>query len=117
MHWNRSALATALMAGFVCQAGRANDPPQISVISFEDTSCGTWVRSASQRELRQVYLYWFRGFLSGYNYGAPTKQVPLAASPDDATLTLFVDKFCREHPLNPFVSAAFDLVKELRPKR
>ena len=34
--------------------------------------------------------------------------------PNDATLSLYIDKFCRENPLKPFVSAAFDLVRELR---
>ena len=80
------------------------------VLSFEDTSCGAWVRSQRSSEARQVYLYWFRGFVSGYNYGSQSHQVPLDAMPDQETLALYIDKHCRENPLRPFFGAAFTLV-------
>ena len=88
----------------------------IAIHSFSDTSCGTWVSSAGNEVVRDQYLYWFRGFVSGYNYGNPQHQVALGRLPDPKTLALYVDKYCRHHPLAPFVSAAFDLVKELRDR-
>jgi hypothetical protein len=88
----------------------------IAVLSFEDTSCGAWERSNSEPPTRQVYLYWFRGFVSGYNYGSPRYQVSLQAMPDPDTLVLFIDKFCKEQPLRPFTSAAFQLVHEQRAR-
>ena len=54
--------------------------------------------------------------MSGYNFGSPEHQVPLAKMPDFATLDLYIDKYCRENPLKPFVNSAFDLVQELRDK-
>jgi peptidoglycan hydrolase CwlO-like protein len=180
----------------------------VPILSFADISCGAWARSQRDEPMRQVYLYWFRGFVSGYNYGSETKQVPLNAMPDPDTLSLedsakgksslvrkkssqeiqleqlrnqlsdlqikytekhpdilivrkkiaeledeiekakaklekeeglkieektlsidprynetedrlmlYVDKYCREHPLLPFIGAAIQLVKELSVKK
>jgi len=86
----------------------------IAVFSYQETSCGTWAESAASVDARAQYHSWFRGFVSGYNFGNPASQVRLARMPDQPTLFLFVDKYCREHPLNTFVGAAFELVKELR---
>lgn len=91
----------------------AQDKP-ISVFSYEDTSCGAWVKSAAVTEGRAQYHSWFRGFVSGYNVGNPENQVHLERMPNLQTLDLFIDKYCRENPLNPFISAAFKLVEEIR---
>ena len=48
---------------------------KISVLSFEDPSCGVWAKSTGDNSRRQVYEYWFRGFVSGYNLGNPDNQV------------------------------------------
>jgi hypothetical protein len=114
----RLLTASTLCALLACSHGFAHAQSQsdanIVVFSFEDTSCGAWVRSQHQPQLRQIYLYWFRGFVSGSNFGSDTHQVPLEAMPDFATLSLYIDKHCRENPLQPFVSAALSLVRELR---
>jgi hypothetical protein len=81
---------------------------------YADTSCGTWVTSAGSEGRRAQYTSWFRGFVSGYNFGNPDNQVLLGRMPDEQTLSLYVDKFCRENPLSPFVGAAYKLVEELR---
>ena len=65
---------------------------------------------------RAQYAYWFRGFVSGYNFGNPYNQVGLGRMPDLDTLALYIDKYCREKPLTPFTFAAFDLVRELRDR-
>lgn len=106
----RSALALLLLA---LPAALAQDRP-VSVFSYEDTSCGAWVKSANVTWARAQYFSWFRGFVSGYNFGNPGNQVHLERMPNEQTLYLFIDKYCRENPLNPFVSAAFKLVEELR---
>ncbi len=99
-------------------AAGENDRSEIIVFpSFTDISCGAWARSQKDEPTRQVYLYWFRGFVSGFNYGSETKTVPLNATPDPDTLSLYVDKYCREHPLLPFISAAVELVNEISVKK
>ncbi len=86
----------------------------IAIFSYQDTSCGAWVGSSDDLAVRAQYHSWFRGFVSGYNFGNPGNQVLLARMPDEQTLYLFVDKYCRDNPLKPFVSAALKLVEELR---
>jgi hypothetical protein len=106
-----------VVIGFFPLVSVAGENDLVPVLSFADTSCGAWTRSQRDRSMRQIYLYWFRGFVSGYNYGSETKQVPLNAMPDQDTLSLYVDKYCREQPLRPFIGAAFQLVEELRVKK
>lgn len=97
----------------VSAAASAQDRP-IAMFSFADTSCSQWVKSANVTWDRAQYDWWFRGFVTGYNFGNPENQVPLGRMPNSETLYLFVDKYCRDNPLHPFVSAAFKLVEELR---
>ena len=91
----------------------AQNAPVI-IFSYQDTSCGAWIKSADVKWARAQYYSWFRGFVSGYNFGNPGNQVQLERMPNEQTLSLFIDKYCRENPLNPFVSAGFKLVEELR---
>lgn len=109
-HLNKVVLFIFLMNGVVL----AEDRPSLAVFSYADTSCGAWVKSAEKDWERAQYVSWYRGFVSGYNFGNSGNQVPLERMPDEQTLYLFIDKYCRENPLNPFVSAAFKLVEELR---
>ncbi|MBI2993009.1 MAG: hypothetical protein HYY48_02390 [Gammaproteobacteria bacterium] len=94
----------------------AQDQP-VPLHGFEDMSCGAWAKSESNIAVRAQYLYWFRGFVSGFNHGSKAKQVSLEAMPNQETLALYVGKYCREKPLNLFVGAAFDLVRDIAVKK
>lgn len=111
----RTSIATAFVILSLSSLGALGQGrPPVSVFSYDDTSCGAWVKSADVTWIRAQYYSWFRGFVSGYNLGNPGNQVQLGQMPNEQTLYLFIDKYCRDHPLNPFVSAAFKLVEELR---
>ena len=114
MHLTLTLLA-AVVLGLAPHLAFAQAKP-LAVFSYADTSCGEWFRSANSEVARAQYTSWFRGFVSGYNFGSPDGQVPMGRMPDDQTLYLFIDKYCRDNPLNRFVSAAFKLVEELRPQ-
>lgn len=85
----------------------------IAVFSFQDASCGTWTRSSRDNAQREPYLHWVRGFISGYNAGNSERTVTLEAMPNQDTLALYLDKHCRENPLDSFFIAAFSLAKEI----
>ena len=102
-----------LLFHFAAYAAEDEDLP-IAIFSYSDTSCGAWGKSATNKSLRAQYSSWFRGFVSGYNKGNPGNQVQLESMLEGEALFLYVDKYCEEKPLNPFVSAAFKLVEELR---
>jgi hypothetical protein len=106
----RTALILVSTVGIVLQA---QPRPLVNIHSFADTSCGAWARSATDKGTRMQYQWWFRGFVSGYNYATPANQVALDKMPDMDTLDLYIDKYCREKPLNAFIGAAFELVGEL----
>ena len=78
-------------------------------------ACGTWAKSAQEPFTRAQYLWWIRGFVSGYNFGNPSNQIEIARMPNQETVALYVGKFCREKPLALFIGAAFELVKDLAP--
>lgn len=109
--------ATGLcIIGLASLAIQPPKPAPFTMFSFEDTSCGTWMKSARDESARAQYVSWFRGFVSGYNHGRADNQVEGTRMPDSSTLVLYIDKFCREKPLSPFVGAAIELVKETRQR-
>ena len=95
----------------------AQDAPDIAIFSFEDISCAAWTRSRDNELLRTQYGTWFRGFVSGYNFGNSANQVHLGAMPDPAAVAAYVDKYCRDNPSLSFIGAAVPLVQELREFR
>ena len=91
----------------------------IMMFEFSESSCGVWAKSASNVEQRQLYLFWIRGFISGYNagvYQSGKKSAQVNRMPDNDTVALYVDKFCRDNPLDQFIKAAFLLRDDLRNK-
>jgi hypothetical protein len=95
----------------------AQAPPDINVFSFADTSCDAWDRSRGDEPLRTIYGAWFRGFVSGYNFGNSANQVALERLPEPAALARYIDQYCRENPKSPFIGAGIPLVQELREFR
>jgi hypothetical protein len=110
-------VSIVLVIAALCPAF-AQDRP-IYLPSFNDTSCGTWAKANNTKNpvAQAQYYSWFRGFVSGYNFSNPNNQVLAEAMPNQETIKLFVDKFCRENPLLPFIDAAFQLVEDLKEKR
>jgi hypothetical protein len=98
-------------------AAVAQDVPDVAVFSFEDISCGAWTRSQGDETVRAYYGAWFRGFVSGYNFGNSANQVVLGAMPNTAAVAAYVDNFCRDNPRLSFIAAAVPLVQEIRQYR
>jgi hypothetical protein len=99
---------------FGTSALASDNSVSIRVIAFEDSSCGAWINSAGASGQRQIYLFWFRGFASGHNAASPNAQIK--NMPNNNTVALYIDKFCRENPLLPFTSAASNLIRDLQTK-
>jgi hypothetical protein len=80
---------------------------------FTDSdACGTWAEyRASGRS--QALEGWVLGFLSGYNeWGSANGDV--APGVKASGVLLWVDEYCKAHPLDSVSNAAFQLVNELR---
>lgn len=111
----RSALIIAICIA-VARPAFAADSNLVPMFSFKD-SCGEWVASQNDISTRNIYLFWFRGFASGFNYGSKAREVPLGTFPDNDTLALYIDKYCRENPLKPTIGAGIQLIKEISVKK
>jgi hypothetical protein len=113
----RACIALSMICCAALCTAFAQDVPDVNVFSFADTSCAEWAQSKGNEPARAVYGAWFRGFVSGYNFGNSGNQVALDKMPDPAALALYIDKYCRENPTLPFVGAAIPLVQEIREIR
>jgi hypothetical protein len=102
------------VAAHVIGASTAQAQHSFHAIGFADPSCGAWMKSQEVQVHRQAFLFWFRGFVTGANYSNATHQVFSHSMPNQETLTLYIDKHCRENPLKPIYAAAITLVSELR---
>jgi HdeA/HdeB family len=87
----------------------------VPTFAFRDSSCGTWFKT--KETYQETYWFWFRGFVSGYNYGNNDYYVYIDKLPNQETIFLYVDKYCRENPLNDFTIAMWKMIDELKRKR
>lgn len=65
----------------------------LKLLELDDMSCSAWKKQTAP-ELREPYVQWVRGFLSGHNYANQSKQVSEVSS---GTVAAFVDRYCSEH--------------------
>jgi hypothetical protein len=110
----RYALLLTLLLLLVAAAGAQDAQTATNMLSFADNSCAAWTKSDGNRSVRGTYEYWFRGFISGYNWGDQGHQVVSDKMPNNGVIDSYVDKFCHDNPQESFVMAAPVLVRDLR---
>jgi len=74
----------------------------LRLLELDDMSCAAW-KKTSDPELREPYIDWVRGFLSGHNYSNRSNQVGDVSS---ATVAMFIDRHCTEHSASSVADAA-----------
>jgi len=77
----------------------------LNLIGPDDMSCAAW-KQADAPYLREPYVQWVSGFLSGHNYANRSMQVGKASS---ATVGKFVDRYCAEHSASTVAEAAMQM--------
>ena len=98
-------------------AALAQEPPEFTAFTFGDTSCAAWTKSQTNAAQRAQYQAWFRGFVSGYNFGNSANQVTSGKMPNLADIALRVDQYCRENPELAFIGIVVPLIQEIREHR
>jgi hypothetical protein len=93
--------ACLLLAGAFIPVSHMSAAP-LKVLGLDDMSCAAWKKKIDP-ELREPYIQWVRGFLSGHNYANQSKQVAEVSS---ATVMMFVDRYCEEHARATVTEAA-----------
>ena len=93
--------ACLLLAGTLVQASHISAAP-LKVLGLDDMSCAAW-KKESDPQLREPYIQWVRGFLTGHNYANQSHQV---GEVSNATVATFVDHYCAEHASATVTDAA-----------
>lgn len=108
----------------------AQNQTPITFTSIGAPSCGEWYKTNEEKEngdfpyewekIIQDYKLmslhsWLTGYLSGVNSSTPG-TVDFLQHTDADSLYLYVDNYCREHPLDSVSVAADALYVELRMK-
>lgn len=106
-------LATALFIG-ACIDTYAQD---VAVQGLGTISCGKYIEYRAERRPAQdgVTVSWVWGYMAGFNMES---KVPTTGSlPDQASTLAYIDKHCRENPLDNVILATWALIKALGGRR
>lgn len=75
--------------------------------------CGEWV-AQSKTTLGSVHRAWLLGYLSGLNLGFRHKEI--LGNVSAPQIYLWMDNYCKAHPLNKVIDGGLDLSVELADK-
>ena len=81
------------------------------------SSCGEWVKErTADSVLSWQDKTWIAGYLTAYNRQTPDTW-DIQGNTDIESIFLWLDKYCRENPLENLGGAMADLTEELYPNR
>jgi len=100
MHHSK-LFACVLLPGALIATSHLSAAP-LRVLGLDDMSCAAW-KEKIDPELRDPYIHWVRGFLSGHNYASQSMQVAEVSS---GTVANFIDRYCGEHARATVTEAA-----------
>lgn len=84
-----------------------------------NASCGKYVESKNDEIQRYIYLVWLNGYLTAFNQYQSNKLKIFNGSHDVKrgldleALMLWLENYCRENPLDPYLKAIMMLRDEL----
>lgn len=109
-------LVSAALLGPACAAA-ADQTPGIYLYNIQ--SCGDFLAGQPGAPGRLFAVSFVRGYVSAHNFYNPSRQI--RSDLPSNTIEAYVEKYCRENPLNDSGVAAISLVKDLggvtAPKR
>jgi hypothetical protein len=92
----------------------AQEKAFVAIHGFDKMSCDDWFGSEGSPDVRQQYIGWIRGVVTGYNYANPRDQVFAGRMPTDFGLAIFVDNYCHSKRATSISGAAFALIADRR---
>lgn len=106
-------IAVSIMT--IC-TGITHAEPKFAIAGAGMVSCGQYLKSSkTTKEMSDMMVVtWVQGFLSGTNtqrFWEGQKEMKLL--PDAESISAFVDKYCRDNPLNNVYQASMDLERNL----
>ena len=95
----------------------------VHIIGAGTISCGTYIKYREEANTQQLHLFvqWVWGFLSAYSvrdhlvtpWRGQSKSGSLGTLPDSDTVLLYLEKHCRERPLDNIMTATIALTLTL----
>ena len=73
--------------------------------------CDRIMANMKGNHLDSAYTQWIAGYLSAYNLFGDKKQIE--EIPDEPSLDAYLQKYCRENPLDKVIWASMSLINEL----
>jgi hypothetical protein len=73
--------------------------------------CNRITANMKDNHVDSSYTQWVAGYLSGYNLFGDKKQIE--EIPDEASLDAYLQKYCRDNPLDRVIWASMSLINEL----
>lgn len=104
-----------------CAAEPAVDtaPSIVNVIGTGGFSCGQFIEYQKINNPAQMDLIvqWVWGFITAYNFrsnfGTQWRRLSSVNPPDNPTILLFLETYCRSHPTDTLVDGTFALLQTL----
>jgi len=108
-----AAFAIASMPGL----GFAQSSTGQALSGAGTTSCGQYIEHSDDSHLSNLYVTWAQGFLSGLNIAnnVIAKQ-EFVLLPDGASIKAYLDKYCRENPLEEPITGTMLFFKQLQAR-
>ncbi len=105
-----SALVGVWLIPFVAAALTSTE----SILVFNTLSCGEWIQRAGYPTGKMTNEYWLAGFMSGQAVASKTNALK---DTDIPSMTLWLDKHCKNDPLSNSVVASKLLFLELTKRK
>jgi hypothetical protein len=94
----------------VAAPAQAADDDAPHVYGIGAYSCGVWLSDAKNNNTHQTNVHWAMGWLSAAGVYNPAVKL---RHTDFYAVSAYMDKYCRENPLNSVYEGAASLVQEL----
>lgn len=84
----------------ISNIAHSKEPPDriVKLYSLENSSCQDWNESKVNQEARMAQYIWFRGFVSGQNFGLSEYQVGTTKMLSADEFFEYVAAKCKENP-------------------
>ncbi len=107
-----------IFAIFISLSVEATAQRAANIKGVGNVGCGEYLQDRRNNQYGQVYAQWVQGFVSGYNFYGQHAQT--SSIPDEPTVHAYLEKYCRDNPLENVARATMFLIADLngyRPAR
>lgn len=111
---NRLIAASAFSLLTFSSASAFDSEGKYAVLGFGTKSCGVWLK---ERKSELIYTSWITGYLSAVNEYHWSEGKDLFEGIDLDGIQAWIDKYCRENPLDKISRAASKLVSEVKDRQ